>query len=297
MYPWTSWRILVPLILGLAGLVLFVLFEIYVAVEPMVRLSVFANRTTNLAFFTEMIHGLIMWVVLFYLPLYMSACQGYSAVVSGVATLPEMLTIAPTAVGIGQVITKTGRYVWVIWAGWIVQTLGLGLLILLDTDTKLYQWILICLVSGVGLGILLPGLLFQLQAASKNEEMAFAVAAFIFFRSLGQALGVAIGSVIFQNEMARQLLRYPRFADRAEQLARDATALVEVIRDMPDGTAEKDELRQAYAQSFHMVWIVMCALSGGCLVLTWWVKGYGINVGLETEQSLQEGELKGSKRK
>ena len=292
MYPWTSWRTLVPLILGLAGLVLFVLFEIYVAVEPMVRLSVFANRTTNLAFFTETIHGLIMWCILFYLPLFFQAVQGYPAVLSGVAMLPDMLTIAPTAVAIGQVITKTGRYVWVVWAvwaGWIVQTLGLGLLILLDTDTKLYQWILICLVSGVGLGILLPGLLFQLQAASNNEDMAFAVAAFIFFRSMGQALGLAIGSVIFQNEMARRLLRYPRFA--AEQLARDATALVEVIRKMPDGTVEKNELRQAYAQSFHMVWIVMCALSGGCLVLTWWVKG------LELEQSLREGELKGSKKK
>ncbi len=163
------------------------------------------------------------------------------------------------------------------------------MLILLDADTKLYQSILICLVSGVGLGILLPGLLFQLQAASKNEDMAFAVAAFLFFRSMGQALGVAIGSVIFQNEMARRLLRYPRFADRAEQLARDATALVDVIRNMPDGTTEKNELSQAYAQSFHVVWIVMCAFSSRCLVLTWWVKGYGINVGLETERVSRKG--------
>ena len=291
MYPWQSWRTLVPLLLGITGLVLFAAFEAYLAVEPMMRGSVFANTTANLAYFTEMIHGLIMWCILFYLPLYFEAVKGFSPVFSGVGMLPSMLTIAPSAVIIGQLITKTGTYIWTGWTGWILQTLGLGLLVLLGVETPIHEWILICLVGGIGLGILLPGLLFQLQAASNNEDMAFAVATFIFFRSLGQAAGVAIGSVIFQNEILKRLLGHPELKSRARELAQDATALMVEIRNTTDN-AYKQELRQIYAQSFHTIWIVMCSLSAVCLVLTCWVKPYSINVGLETDQRLREAELK-----
>jgi MFS family permease len=52
MYPWSSWRTLVPLLIGAAGLIGFCLFEAYVAPEPLLRLSVFGNRTANIAYMT-----------------------------------------------------------------------------------------------------------------------------------------------------------------------------------------------------------------------------------------------------
>ena len=292
-YAWGSWRTLVPLVLGLVGILAFALYEKYVATEPLMRLSLFENQTSCIAFFTTTIHGLILWCVLFYLPLYFEAVQGYRPVLSGVAMLPDMLTIAPIAVITGQFITRYNSYYWTIWAGWLVTTLGLGLLVMLDVQTKLQQWLFICLVSGIGLGILLPALLFELQAASRNEDMAFAVATFIFFRSLGQCIGVATGSVIFQNQMLQKLREDPRFAPRANELARDAAALVETIQNL-GSEADKVALRTAYAKSVSVVWIVMCALSGLCLTLTFFVKAYDINIGLETEQGLIED--RGSKK-
>lgn len=62
-YPWSSWRTLVPLIVGAAGLVGFGFYERYVAVEPMIRLSVFRNRTVILGFFGTLMHGIIVWTM------------------------------------------------------------------------------------------------------------------------------------------------------------------------------------------------------------------------------------------
>lgn len=285
MYPWSHWRTLVPLLVGAAGLIAFCFYEKYGAPEPLLRLSVFANRTANIAYFTTTLHGLILWCLLYYQPLYFEAVKEYKPVVAGVALFPATFTVAPLAVVTGFMITKTGRWRWAIWSGWAVSTLGLGLLTLLKVDTKIPQWIFIDLVSGVGLGILFPSLQFQLQAATSQKDMAFAVALFVFFRSFGQALGVAIGGVIFQNEMVNKLQAYPRFVEQASELAKDAAALVEIIRhtSIEDG---KLDLQTAYTDSLRTVYIFITALAAVAFVVSFFIKGYDLNVALETEQGL-----------
>jgi len=51
-----------------------------------------------------------------------------------------------------------------------------------------------------------------LQASSTSEDIAFAVAFFTFFHAFGQVVGVAVGGVIFQNQMRQNLLSYPSLA-------------------------------------------------------------------------------------
>ncbi|KAI1614407.1 DNA repair protein RAD50 [Exophiala viscosa] len=288
MYSWSSWRTLVPLLVGALGLVGFCFFEAYVAAEPLLRLSVFSNRSANIAYATTTLHGMILWCILYYQPLYFEAVKGYSPVVSGVALFPATFTVAPMAVVTGLMITKTAAYRWSVWLGWCVSVLGLGLLILLDVDTSVPQWIFIDLVSGLGLGILFPSLQFALQAASTAKDMAFAVAMFVFFRSFGQALGVAIGGVIFQNQMVKNLQAYPTYASQASELAKDAAALVEIIKNTASGQG-KLELKTAYTDSLRTVYIVLTALAAVCLVASLFIKSYDLNVGLETEQGLIQG--------
>ncbi|OAL35450.1 hypothetical protein AYO20_05300 [Fonsecaea nubica] len=285
MYSWSSWRTLVPLLVGAVGLIGFGFYEAYLAPEPLLRLSVFSNRTANIAYVTTTLHGMVLWCILYYQPLYFEAVKGYTPVVAGVALFPASFTVAPMAVVTGLLITKFAAYRWSIWAGWTTATLGLGLLTLLKVDTTIPQWIFIDLISGIGLGILFPGQQFQVQAASSNKDMAFAVAIFVFFRSFGQTVGVAIGGVIFQNQMVTNLQKYPAYAARASELAKDAAALVEIIKATPSG-AGKLALRTAYTDSLRTVYIVLTALAGFSLVLSLFIKAYDLNVGLETEQGL-----------
>ncbi|KIV78381.1 hypothetical protein PV11_10103 [Exophiala sideris] len=288
MYSWSSWRTLVPLLVGALGIVGFGFFEAYVAPEPLLRLAVFSNRSANIAYATTALHGMILWCILYYQPLYFEAVKGYSPVISGVALFPATFTVAPMAVVTGLMITKTSAYRWAVWLGWCISVLGLGLLILLDVDTTVPQWIFINLVSGIGLGILFPSLQFALQAASTAKDMAFAVAMFVFFRSFGQALGVAIGGVIFQNQMVEKLQAYPAYAAQASELAKDAAALVEIIKNTASGQG-KLELKTAYTDSLRTVYIVLTALAAVCLVASLFIKSYDLNVGLETEQGLIQG--------
>ncbi len=85
--------------------------------------------------------------------------------------------------------------------------------------------------------------------------------------------------------MVAKLKAYPAYAARASELAKDAAALVEIIKSTPAGV-QKVELMTAYTDSLRTVYVVMCALAGLCLVASLFIKGYDLNVGLETEQGL-----------
>ncbi|KAG4427554.1 hypothetical protein IFR05_016965, partial [Cadophora sp. M221] len=61
MYPWSHALTLVPLILGLGGLIVFTVYELHVAREPMVRFSIFKNWTLRLVYLQTTIHGVILW--------------------------------------------------------------------------------------------------------------------------------------------------------------------------------------------------------------------------------------------
>ena len=110
MYSWSAWRTLVPLTLGVLGLLGFVSYSVYLSKEPLIRRSLFNSPTAIVAYFGTFIHGIIVWSLLYYMPLYFQVAKNYTPISSGIAIFPFTFTTAPAAVVVGIVITKTGRY-------------------------------------------------------------------------------------------------------------------------------------------------------------------------------------------
>ncbi|KAI9866654.1 MAG: hypothetical protein M1813_001206 [Trichoglossum hirsutum] len=284
MYPWSHWRTLVPLILGGAGLVGFIFYEIYVPAEPLIKLHLFKNRSTSATYIGTVLHGMILWSMLYYLPLYYEAVKGYSPIISGVAVFPQTFTVAPMAMIIGFAVAITGYYRWALWTGWVFTVVGTGLLILLDVHTSTPAWIFLNLVPGAGTGILFSAMAYSIQASSPPKDQAFAASLYSFFRAFGQSLGVAIGGVIFQNEMKRRLLRIPEMAAKAIEYSKDSAALVQIIKAMPEDLPTRVQLIKAYAESLKTVWAAMCGFAAVALLFSLLVQHYDLDVQLETEQ-------------
>ncbi|KAL8863088.1 MAG: hypothetical protein Q9178_000462 [Gyalolechia marmorata] len=59
MYPWSSWHTLVPLSLGVAGLLAFCLYEAKFASVTLLPLRLFKNRTITISYFGTFIHAAI----------------------------------------------------------------------------------------------------------------------------------------------------------------------------------------------------------------------------------------------
>jgi hypothetical protein len=286
LYPWDSWRTLVPLIIGACGLTVFAYYESRFATDPIIPPTIFQNRTATVSFIGSLLQGLVLWCVLYYLPLYYEAVKEYSPIVSGVALFPESFTVAPSAMVVGVLTTRWGHYRWAIWLGWLLSTLGVGLICFIKVNTSIPAWIFLNIIPGIGLGLLFPSLGFAIQASATSDTLAIAVGMFSFFRAMGQAIGVAIGGVVFQNRMYHNLLKYPSLAPRAGEYSQDAAGLVQVIKELPAG-AEKLMLQTAYTDSLRTVWAVCCAVCGVGLLTSLLTESYDLNRAMESNQTLQ----------
>jgi hypothetical protein len=288
-YPWDSWRTLVPLTICGVGMVGFVLQQELLAPNPLIRTSVFKNMSAAILFTETIIHGIILWSILYYMPLYYQAVKGMEPILTGVAMFPWTFTVAPASVATGIAIAVTGKYRWANRGGWFLTTLGIGLLLLLKVNTTTVSWVFLQLVGGIGTGILFPAMALAVQASATAKDQAYAANMFSFFRAFGQTLGVAIGGVVFQNQMKRKMLTFPLLADAANEYSKDAAGLVEIIKEMPAGDM-REQLKESYTDALRYIWIVMLAFSAVALIGSWFIKAYDMNGALETEMGFRHEE-------
>lgn len=287
MYAWDSWHTLVPLILGVAGLAGFCMYERFIATQPLIPLVIF-NMTMSVSYAGCFLHGVILWAVVYYMPLYYEGSLGYKPVVTGVAMFPECFTVAPISVITGFICAKLGRYRWALWFGWPVTILGIGLLCLLDSESSIPKWLFINLVAGIGVGALYPTVMLAVQAAADPEYLSISVSMTPFFRVFGQAVGVAIGGVVFQNRIIHEFGDNLSLGQSALTYAQDASSLVKYIHTLPKGSAERSLIESLYAKALVIVWAVMCGVGGLALLLSLLTKDYSLNKALSSRQGLRD---------
>jgi hypothetical protein len=135
--------------------------------------------------------------------------------------------------------------------------------------------------------MLFPAMAIAVQASASAKDQAYASNIFSFLRAFGQTLGVAIGGVIFQNQMKIRMLTYPLLADKATEYSRDAAGLVEIIKALPDGDM-KLQLRESYTDALRYIWIVMTVFAAIALAASVFTKHYSLDAALESDQGFKE---------
>ncbi|VUC28764.1 unnamed protein product [Clonostachys rosea] len=198
--PWSSWKTVVPLVLGLAGLPVFLLYETRVK-EPTTPLRLFANRTSFAGNWLAFTHNMLVFYTLFALPIYFQAVLGVSAFRSGVNILPAAATAMPFTILSGAIMTKTGRYLPLLVVGFAIFPVAFGLFTRLDESSGTGYWagiqVILAMAIGVGTPITLPTILTPLPEA----DVAVATATWAFMRGFGTIWGAAIPLAVFNSKV------------------------------------------------------------------------------------------------
>ncbi|ETS76337.1 hypothetical protein PFICI_11724 [Pestalotiopsis fici W106-1] len=284
LYSWTDRRTIIPLCFGSVSLVAFILYEMFVPANPMIPPELFRNLSCVATFIACLVHGLVLWCLLYYLPIYYEGVKGYSSIQTGVAVLPETMTISLGSIVSGVSISHTGRYRWAIWSAWVATTVSVGTLYFLGVNSPAGQWVPQNLLVGFGLGMIFGAMGFAVQAAVSHDLLAIAVTLTIFFRSLGTALGVPIGGVIFTNELKTELLiQLPSNATDKFFQPSFSLVLVAQLRNMNDSST-KSAIIAAVSSAVGKLWIYMSALCGAALLVTLGIKHFSLDVDLPSEK-------------
>ncbi|KAG8980678.1 hypothetical protein FRB90_007547 [Tulasnella sp. 427] len=257
-YPWSSYKVLVPLVLGLAIIAVFFVYEARVAVEPVVPWELVNNRNSFIGYASVFLHGVVSTVIIYYLPTYFQSALLQSPVKSGISSFGNAFTIAPGALASGIATAVFGIYRPQNLVGWALTITGVGLLSLLRVDTPVAKWVGFQMVEGVGIGILYSAPQFPILSSLPVTKSAQALALLTFVRSYSQTWGVTVGATILQNE----LKKLPEFPVEGVEIAYAAIPQIPKLEEPMKG-----EVRAAFAASLRVSWLTMIGVSGlGLLV-------------------------------
>ncbi|KAJ6629600.1 major facilitator superfamily domain-containing protein [Mycena sp. CBHHK59/15] len=256
-FPWSSARILVPLVLGLMGLVAAQLYESRWPDQPTIPMKVLSNRTSFAGYVGTFLQVIITITIGFYLPTWFQSVRQASPIISGLYFLPLVVTLSPSAIVQGLIVTKTGKYRLINLLGWCILLLGAGLLISVQARTSIGVIVVYQLIMGVGMGFLYATT-FVVLAPLDPADNAAAVALLVFLRVFSQAWGVTIGGAILQNSLRRRIPASVR--NDLPPNTQIAYAIIPLIASMPP--ALREQVQDAFLHSLRQVWIGMAATCG-----------------------------------
>ncbi|KAE9366460.1 MFS general substrate transporter, partial [Stipitochalara longipes BDJ] len=207
LQPWNSAAVVSTIVIGALGSTGFLLYEAYLAKEPMVPLRIFSNRTAGAAYISSFILGFVLWAMQYYLILYFLVAQRRSLLASGISILPGTIFVPVTAIAGGLIISKLQKFKMVNSIAWVFVTVGFALMTQLHVESSKATQYGFQVIYAIGGGVLFPGRTCAVQASQKDVDVPMATAMVSFIISLGEAFGVGIGGVVFQNEWNEQVER------------------------------------------------------------------------------------------
>ncbi|MCJ1394423.1 hypothetical protein MMC18_007301 [Xylographa bjoerkii] len=288
-YSWSSWHIVLPLVLGLVGLIIFYIYEdSSLPIEPVTPTRLFKNRTSGAVIVITFLNSGLLYWAMYFLPVYFQAVQVSLPERSGVQILPLVLVAVPGAIVAVIVLTKYGRYRPLHHLGLGICTIGIGLFTLLNANSSMAAWVLFQVVGGLGSGMVLNTLLPAFQAPLPESDQAAATAAWAFIRSFGSIWGVAIPGAIFNsrcNALASRITDPSAHAALATGQAYEHATAAFV------GSFSGDVQQQiigVYTDSLKTVWQVAVAFSGLAFLLVFLEREVPLRTELDTEYGLDQ---------
>ncbi|WP_119316224.1 MDR family MFS transporter, partial [Calidithermus terrae] len=204
-YLWGSWQILGMFALALAGLAGFLLTERRVK-EPILPLSLFANRTFAVGNAASFVLGAGFLAAIVFLPLFMVIVVGLSATNSGLTVTPLTFGIVFGNVISGQLVSRFGRYKPLMLAGIVVLAAAFIIMgFTLTPQSTQAEVTLKMILMGLGLGPAIPLYTLAVQNAVPPQMTGVASSSALFFRSMGSTIGVAVLGSIFANTFSAEL--------------------------------------------------------------------------------------------
>jgi Na+/melibiose symporter-like transporter len=196
----------VPLLVGIIGCVFF--FTRQVSLEkPFLDVKILKNKKYSLSVISSMLLYFTMMGSSVLMPLYVQTVMGYSAVVSGIVTLPGSLATAIVSPFAGRLYDKIGiRKIFVVGSFCLVlSNIGMSFISL---GTPLGVAAALNVVRNVSIGALMMPLLTWGTSNVGADKVADASSLLTSFRTISGSIGSAVFVTIMTNVGAASVDKY-----------------------------------------------------------------------------------------
>lgn len=204
LYAWTDPRVGGLLLLGVVLLGVFLFIESR-AKQPIVPLNQFRVPSISVTNAVVFMISLGMFSAVIFLPRYYQAIRGISATESGYLMWPLLVGLMGTSIGAGILVSRIGRYKWVIVTAMVIFITGSFLMTHIAANTQdwmLWVWMF---VMGFGIGPSMSVSTVVIQNAVGPADIGVATSTMTFLRQMGGTVGLAVAGEFFSQQFAQKL--------------------------------------------------------------------------------------------
>jgi EmrB/QacA subfamily drug resistance transporter len=199
-WGWTSLSSITAYVVGVVGIVSFILIERKMGDDALLPLTLFQSRTFSLTTLLGVVVGMGMFGGMISLPLVLQIVYGASPTESGYLMIPMVLGLMTSSIVSGRITSKTGKYKIFMVVGSGLMALSYIYLSTLTSGWAVWQITIGMVFMGLGLGQMMQTLTIASQNAVEAKDIGVATSSATFFRQMGGTLGVAVFlSILFNN--------------------------------------------------------------------------------------------------
>jgi EmrB/QacA subfamily drug resistance transporter len=189
---WSRTELIVAASTGVIALIAFVMWA-RVASAPLVDLRLFRHRTYTFVNLATLAFGIAFSIMFFAFFFYMTEVWHYTLPQAGLAITPGPLLVIPFAIMSGRLAARLGHRPFLVGGSLIYACSGLWFMLVPGAQASyLTHWLPGLVMSGIGVGLVLP----SLSAAAVNrlpaDQYAVGSAVNQATRQIGSVMGVAI---------------------------------------------------------------------------------------------------------
>ncbi len=160
--------------------------------EPILSLDFFKNRNFSLFMIISVLNGAAFLGAILYITQFNQQVFGVSPSTAGLMIIPMVFGLVASAAISGQIMQRTGHYKNIMIVGLIIAGGGIFSLSFLTPNSNFVQEAIIMVITGAGLGALMPTLNLAVQNEFAQKDLGTVTAATQLFRNLGSTVGTAV---------------------------------------------------------------------------------------------------------
>src|ERR1700674_5716717 len=202
-YSWTDVNVWGPILAGATFLALFTVVESR-AKHAIVPLDLFKKRNYALALVMTFLVGLGAYVGVIFMPRFFQTVHAVSPTRSGYYILPVLLGMMGGAIVGGVLISRVGRYKWLLSGSFLLLILGSYLMTHLSAGTPdwtIWVWLV---PIGLGIGPMITAGTVIVQSMVPVQRLGAASGSLGFFNQIGAVMGLAIVGTAFSPSSENQ---------------------------------------------------------------------------------------------
>lgn len=170
--------------------------------EPLLSLSLFRSRTSNLGLVTQNAQWLVLMGVSFTVSAYLQVVRGYNAIETGVIFTAATIGLLVSSFAAERLAKKWDQRT-LIMAGFVLTVAGIGVLLLMVKDSS-SPWAFVpgLLLIGLGIGTMLTPSVNVVQSSFADSQQGEISGLSRSVSNLGSCLGTAVAGTILVSGIA-----------------------------------------------------------------------------------------------